>query len=371
MENLWTIGIVGAATGLWLLYLNRLDEHRSRKGREHAIAMMMLVGGLSIVPTLWAYDLNPFTYRNWGGPFLYNFAVVGLTEELVKFLSFILVARITGSIREPQDGIVQGAAVGVGFSAVEDVAYGLLYGPAVALERSLLIGVHALAGALWGYLWAGAIYENTLARNPQAYRSALMGFVPLAVLHSLYNSIWYWTGTSGAGYLWNGVLLAAMLVAARKAYRYFRSRSPYHAFSYRDHRTAIVCIRRGLARSPESVVLKRRLAIYQLAAGRPGASAELLREVASRCRTGERTLVMLFYGVALMAAGKSIAGESVVRKNWSGIDSGSRTRLEREIRSITGNAALAARVGLLVTPVAERLPDIRAVEETARPVRVA
>jgi RsiW-degrading membrane proteinase PrsW (M82 family) len=360
----WTLIIVGAATALWILYLYRLDRNWKKKDGGHLVVTMVIAGGLSIIPTLWVYRVNPFAFTYWVGPFAYNFAVVGLTEELVKYLTFIAMTSILKSIREPQDGIIQGAAVGVGFSAVEDVAYGFIYGPGVALTRSIIIGVHALAGAIWGYFWAGAVYENTLHRNPQAYRSALLGFVPLALAHSLYNSIWEWTPFSNEGLVWNGILLAALLFAANRAYRHLTRRSPYYSFPYADAAIAVTCIRAGLTRTPGSLVLKRRLAVYLLASGRPGAASRLLGEVATKCRSGSRPPVQLLRGVALMAAGRPEDGERLVRESADAMSKDARKLAVREISAITANRALSARVSLLMQPPAELLPP-------ARPLRLA
>jgi len=191
MALLISMAIVFPALALWLVILYRMDRNWRDKRSGHVIALMVLAGGLSVIPTGFAYDINPFWFTYSYGAFPFNFAVVGLTEELVTFLTFIVMTRVLKSIREPQDGVIQGAAVGVGFTIVENVMYGLWYGPSVTLMRSFLVAIHALAGAFWGFAWAGAVYENIEDRQPQAYRLALLGFIPVAVVHSLYNTLTY------------------------------------------------------------------------------------------------------------------------------------------------------------------------------------
>jgi RsiW-degrading membrane proteinase PrsW (M82 family) len=250
MDLLISTAIVFLATALWLVLLYRLDPNWRDKRSGHVIALMVLAGGVSTIPAWFAYDINPFWFTYRYGAFPFHFAVAGMTEELVKFVTFILMARVLKSIREPHDGIIQGAAIGVGFSAVEDILYGFWMGPQVALTRTLLVGFHALAGAFWGFAWAGAVYENIEERQPRAYRLALLGFIPVAVLHSLYNTLIYIAADRATTLFLLYGFEAILLFVAVKGYRWMLERSPYHRFPYSDAELAVSVIRKGLFVNP-------------------------------------------------------------------------------------------------------------------------
>ncbi len=354
MDRLLSLTVVGIASGLWLWYLNRLDMNRPKRDRRILVPIMMLAGGFTVIPTLWANRVDPFAYTEWVAPFLQGFLVVGMAEEATKFLMFILVTRLTQSIREPHDGAIQGAAISVGFATVEDVAYGLLFGPEVAIMRIVLMGVHALAGATWGYLWGVAVHENSLGRDRDAYRIAVIGLIPVAALNSFLVSVWHWTPRSNGGLLWNAVLVGLMLFAVNRGYHNLKRRSPYHQFSYREYDKAIDCIQRGLARRPTSLALKRRLGLYLIAAGKCGSAARLLYSVTNSSSGSGASSTAFFAGVAMVSAGRRRDGEAMIRKVCRRLTTSVRRQLVQELRAITRDARLVSRVSLLVSQPQER-----------------
>ena len=351
---LWTMLIIGASTGLWLLLLWRADAKGRSTAPSQIIPSMIAIGGIAVIPTLWAHRVNPFTYSQWFGPFLYNTMVAGIAEEATKFIAFIIAARLLRSIRDPQDGITQGAAIGVGFSAVEGVAYGLLFGPEVAVTRSILIGIHALAGAVWGYLWAVAVCENALSSNRDAYRIAVIGLVPVAAIHSLAIAVAEWTPRSPGGLAWNAILLTSVLAVILTARRHHQTRSAYHRYAFSDHKAAIACITRGLARDPGRLALTYRLGIYQLAAGRTGTATRLLHRVASRADGHGADRARAYEGIALMAAGKTQEGEGLLRTASRRLADHDREHLQRDAAAITSDPRLATRVAVATQSPAGR-----------------
>ncbi len=95
MALIVSMAIVFPALVLWLVILYRMDRNWRDKRSGHVIALMVLAGGLSVTPTWFAYYINPFWFTYWYGAFPYHFAVVGLTEEFVKFLTFIEPPRVS------------------------------------------------------------------------------------------------------------------------------------------------------------------------------------------------------------------------------------------------------------------------------------
>ncbi|MEK6851368.1 MAG: PrsW family intramembrane metalloprotease [Candidatus Thermoplasmatota archaeon] len=115
--------------------------------------------------------------------------IAPFTEELAKGLGVYLARPM---IDEPEDGLIYGAASGLGFAASENLVYGLLaltqFG---SLEVSLLvIGVRSISSAfLHASSTAAFGYGIALRRLwPQNFR-ALPYYLLAVALHSVYNLI--------------------------------------------------------------------------------------------------------------------------------------------------------------------------------------
>lgn len=349
-----SVVIVAIFTLGWIFALYALDRNWRRKGTGWQIPVMLLAGALSVIPTLWLYDLNPLWSSEQFGPFAYHFAFVGMTEEVGKFSVFVVVARLLRTIREPHDGIVQGAAIGVGFSAVEDVMYGWWYGPQTVLLRSVLIGVHAIVGAIMGYIWAAAVYENAMRRAPERYRLAVGGIVLVAIAHGLYNAVWSWFPWS-EGIAVNALLLGGLILASARAYRSMLRRSPYHDFPYSESREALRIIAAGLRRDPGNTVLLRRLGVYAIAAGRYQAAMAALRRVRVRFRGDQRRKIDFLLGLARWCSGDHEAGDRLMRTAAGQLPPASRQRLAKEARALLPDRAMGEWIDLLAVPVEDRL----------------
>ena len=87
---------------------------------------------------IFGYDLD----RDGNGmllSFFMAFFVVGLGEELLKYLVVVLYAFRKPSFNEPFDGIVYAVMVSLGFAAFENTIYVMEGGLGVAVLRSLLL----------------------------------------------------------------------------------------------------------------------------------------------------------------------------------------------------------------------------------------
>jgi RsiW-degrading membrane proteinase PrsW (M82 family) len=82
------------------------------------------------------------------------------------------------------DGIVYGAAVSLGFAAMENTVYVLDTGMDQAVARAVTaIPAHASFGAIMGYFVGRAIYHS----HRSAAGSLLLGFLCPVGLHTFYN----------------------------------------------------------------------------------------------------------------------------------------------------------------------------------------
>ena len=81
------MAIVFPALILWLIILYRLDRNWRDKRSGHVIALMVLAGGLCVIPTGFAYDINPFWFTYWyGASRLSEAQLVTLEKELTGLI---------------------------------------------------------------------------------------------------------------------------------------------------------------------------------------------------------------------------------------------------------------------------------------------
>ncbi len=108
--------------------------------------------------------------------------VVGLVEEIFKFLPFLAVMRFS-DFNEEADGIFYATACALGFASYENVHYlpGLagfaLYGRAIASPLS-----HSIFAAIWGHR-VGVAY----IRGTRLWPAIFKGVGLAALLHGLFD----------------------------------------------------------------------------------------------------------------------------------------------------------------------------------------
>ncbi|MRG48618.1 PrsW family intramembrane metalloprotease [Chitinophaga sp. SYP-B3965] len=83
---------------------------------------------------------------------IYAFGVVGLSEELGKFLVLRFYAYPKAEFDEPFDGIVYSVMIGMGFATAENITYVAQYGIGTGLARMFIsVPAHAAFAVLMGY----------------------------------------------------------------------------------------------------------------------------------------------------------------------------------------------------------------------------
>lgn len=114
---------------------------------------------------------------------LYALTVIGLLEELVKFVPFWLVGMRLRAFDEPIDGIIYASFVALGFATAENFSYSSSMDgwPAIAPAVATPI-VHCLFASVWGYTCSRA----RMSGKP-LLRAAFVGLVIAAAAHGLYD----------------------------------------------------------------------------------------------------------------------------------------------------------------------------------------
>lgn len=86
------------------------------------------------------------------GTAAFAYGVVGVSEELAKFLVLRLYAYPKKAFNEPMDGIVYAVMIGMGFATLENIAYVGRYGFGTGVARMFLsVPAHATFAILMGY----------------------------------------------------------------------------------------------------------------------------------------------------------------------------------------------------------------------------
>lgn len=119
MDPLLSIPLSLAASLFWLWVIARHDDHEREPW--YLVALAMAAGAASTAGVLW---LRPLL-EGWLLPapaWFEVFVVTAAAEEAWKLLAFLPLLMLR-ELDEPLDGAVYGAAVGLGFAAVENWHY--------------------------------------------------------------------------------------------------------------------------------------------------------------------------------------------------------------------------------------------------------
>jgi len=115
--------------------------------------------------------------------FFYSLGVIGLVEELFKFLPFLFIILRLKAFDETIDGIVYASTIALGFASFENIYY-LKY-----LEGFELFGrafasplTHTIFSSIWGYSVGKArIHGKSL------FKASLIGLSIAALVHGVFD----------------------------------------------------------------------------------------------------------------------------------------------------------------------------------------
>lgn len=118
---------------------------------------LFILGMFSIIPALIAETaltkpVNRMVGESVFYTALFSYTIVGLSEELSKFLVLRYYAFKRKAFDDPFDGIVYAVMVGMGFATLENIGYVTNYGLGTAITRMFLsVPAHATFAVLMGY----------------------------------------------------------------------------------------------------------------------------------------------------------------------------------------------------------------------------
>ena len=169
-----------------------LDHYESPTLSGRVVFNGFVIGG--VLGVLGASVLESFLLR--AGPLF--FLGVGLIEEAAKVAALVVVAwRMPHD--STRDGVVLGAAVGLGFAALESSGYALaaLFSAsasglslAALVETELVRGVLAPVGhGLWTAILGGVLFASSRGRRFHITGALAITYLGVAVLHALWDSM--------------------------------------------------------------------------------------------------------------------------------------------------------------------------------------
>ncbi len=360
--HLWNI----VATGLWMYFLFRRLRYLADKQQPGILAQFFFAGAVSVVVTFILHGVYPLPFLVpfiYDSVFFYEVLVTGVIEEFAKFVCFLSVAHTLRTVREPQDGVIQAAVVGLVFGAIENVLYIERYGTLFMLVRPVLTtGGHMVYAAIWGGLYSQALYSNLHSRDPESYRSAYKGVALVALIHGIYN-----TSVSTLGLL-PGILVQLIgLSISVKVFLRLVDRSPYRVFPLSMAKKAIPLIRRGLYFNPKSTILNRNMGLYRMYLGEyPQAASNFVRSM-KRAYDARRS--QFFTAVCELDHVPRPHAERRMLNAWARLTDEQREKLLRQLTELLANdSELLEKVFEFINR-AFKLRDYRPAHEIARELR--
>jgi len=120
---------------------------------------------------------------------------VGLIEELVKILGVLVVARRLRHDSE-LDGLLLGAAAGMGFAALESTGYAFTAFLRSGGNLSITVGITLLRGFLspvghgtWTAIFASVLFRESHPGRFHINRKVLVAYLTVSLLHGLWDGL--------------------------------------------------------------------------------------------------------------------------------------------------------------------------------------
>jgi len=185
------LGFIAALiiTLLWMSYIRGFDIFEREKWwpliSTFILACAMLFFVYPISDLLNIYGGLRF-HESAIGDFIYSVVAIGAVEELVKFLPWLIVLKLTKQINEPFDYILYACFAALGFAFMENLKYyqegelDIISGRAITAVVS-----HMFDASVVAYAFIIAKYRVT--KKPMKLLIQLTGFVVAAFCHGFYD----------------------------------------------------------------------------------------------------------------------------------------------------------------------------------------
>ncbi len=174
---------------LWLIYIRSFDIFQPEKWGPLVLTFL-----LSCALLFFVYPLSDFIDIYTGlrmrdsalGDFLYSVVAIGAVEELVKFIPWLLVLKLTKKINEPFDYILYASVSALGFAFMENMKYYESDSLQIISDRAITAVVfHMFAASVVAYAFVISKYRLTDRKQKVMVQAA--GFMLAALFHGFYD----------------------------------------------------------------------------------------------------------------------------------------------------------------------------------------
>ncbi len=208
---------------LWLAYFHAQDRHEPEP--KHYVVGVYLLGAFIAGPVaaflaehaLAASMLQPPLAHFGLERFLESVLVIGLAQELSKYVVVRYSIYLSDEFDEPMDGLIYATAAGIGFATYQNYHYfedagGSVFIATGAANSVVTTLAHACFAAVSGYVLGRARFAAT--RNPRHTITLVVGLVIAAGLNGNFQLLESRVTQTGLGVQpWRGVALAAVFAA--------------------------------------------------------------------------------------------------------------------------------------------------------------
>lgn len=190
-ERLNFFGFFGAllASFVWIWYLRSLDVFEPEKWRN--IIGLFILGACSVLLVYPFSDSIEYYFNfhfgnGWINDFLYSSITIGLVEELVKLIPWLLLLKFTNIINEPFDYILYASLSAAGFAFAEN----LIYFQEVDLNLIFIRATYCIVGHMfWSSIIAYGfiLYKYKFKSNKRYWFIYPIVIIIAAASHGLYD----------------------------------------------------------------------------------------------------------------------------------------------------------------------------------------
>jgi RsiW-degrading membrane proteinase PrsW (M82 family) len=222
--NLLLLAVAPIAVVVLYIYLKDKYEKEPKRLLMYNFLLGAIVSILITTVLYYGFDII-LPLRNHTSiieQFIKAFFVVGLTEELSKYLIVRYFAQPKSAFNEPFDGIIYAVMVSMGFAATENIFYVLESGVETAILRAFTaVPAHATFGILMGYFMGKAKFSN----NKKTLN--LIGLLSAIIFHGAYDFFLFidfvpgiWVGAFVS--LFIGILLSRIAIKQHQNNSHFK-----------------------------------------------------------------------------------------------------------------------------------------------------
>ncbi len=217
-RNTNLVGFAGAFLILltWIMYLLRVNIHR--KKNAFGVIAMLLISAAFVFPVWLLYDFYQYALHFELNGKILNDALycvfgIGVIEELVKIIPFLLILRFTKLVKEPIDCIMYASLSALGFAFVENFMY--------FRDGSLnIIHSRALSASIVHMIFSSIIAYGLILAKFKYRKNSLLFFIAFffiaAFAHGFYD---FWLLNDAASDYW--IMTFLCLLVAVQVYASF------------------------------------------------------------------------------------------------------------------------------------------------------